>query len=159
MHHTEICLSFPDETAAERGLALFRDMIRTAYACRKKMLPAETGPGSLVLCQKFFLYRSLARDYDPGSDFPFCRISCLKRKACDVILDKAADLQQMIGSLKPREDEFYIQLCEASALAEPDTPFHASCVFEETVSGTQQIARTEYRDRTLRMRLAWQVDD
>ena len=42
MHHTEICLSFPDETAAERGLALFRDMIRTAYAGRKKMFPAET---------------------------------------------------------------------------------------------------------------------
>ncbi len=158
MHHTEICLSFPDETAAERGLALFRDMIRTAYASRKKVFPAETGPDTLVLCQKFFLYRNLVRGYDPGSDFPFCRISCLKREACDVILDKAADLQQMIGSLKPREDEFFIQLCESSALAEPDTPFHASCVFEETVSGTQQIARAEYRDRTLRMRLSWQLD-
>ena len=65
----------------------------------------------------------------------------------------------MAGGLAPREDGFFIQLCEASALEEPDTPFRASCVFEETVSGTQQITRAEYRDRTLRMRLSWQLDD
>lgn len=158
MHITEVYLTFPDEDAAIRGFELFRDMMKTAYADKKGMFPVEADLKGLVLCQKFFLYRDLVKDYDPIQDFPYTKIARLKREGNRVSLDQVADLQEQILYFTPTEDEFIIQLCEAAALDTPDSSFEAECVFEETISGTQQFVRAEYRDRKLHMCLSWQLD-
>lgn len=159
MHITEIYLTFPDENAAIRGLELFRNMMKTAYADEKGMFPVEADLKGLVLCQKFFLYRDLVKDYDPIKDFPYTRIARLERKGNCVGLNQVADLQEEIDNLRPLEDEFIIQLCEAAALDAPDSSFEAESVFEETISGTQQFVRAEYRNRKLHMRCSLQLDD
>lgn len=159
MHITEIYLTFPDEDAAIRGLELFRDMMKTAYADRKGMFPAEADQKGLVLCQKFFLYRDLVKDYDPIQDFPYTRIARLKREGNCVGLDQVADLQELTDDLIPTGKEFMIQLCEAAALDAPDSSFEAESVFEETISATRQILRAQYRDRKLHMRLSWLLDE
>ena len=160
MNYTEITLFCSDEAAAEQKLSLFGDMVRLYYADKKgDLLPAETEGKALALSEKFFRYRPLIREYDPKADFPYCPLPYLEQKGKDVILTRCADLQMpMFFTLDPRTDEFFIQLCIAAMLEEPDTPFEAECMCEETVSGTKQISKATYDHRKFHLVVGWETE-
>ncbi len=154
-----ITLTFQDESAAERGYAVLRDLIKLIYGEEKGLLPEQTGQKKLWPCQKFFLYRSLIKDYDPDPDFPGrCPIRFLEQKGNIVTLERCADLQTSLVLIKPATDIFFISLCEILAFDEPDTPFEAKNEFEESVSGTQQDATLTYRNRTFHLVVECEVD-
>ena len=154
-----ITLTFQDESAAERGHAILRDLIKLVYGEEKGLLPEQAGQKKLWPCQKFFLYRSLIRDYDPDPDFPGrCPIRFLERKGNTVTLKRCADLQTSMNFIKPATDEFFISLCEILAFDEPDTPFEAKNEFEESVSCTQQDAALTYQNRTFHLVIESEVD-
>ena len=160
MNYTEITITCPDEAAAERNLGLFRDMVKLYYADKKgSILPAEADGKSLTLSEKFFRYRPLVRDYEPKEDFPYCPLPFLERKDNQVILTRCADLQLTMNfTFEPRMDEFFIQLCEAAILEEPDTSFEAECLVEETVSGTKQISKANYGNREFHLVVGWELE-
>lgn len=160
MNYSEITLSCPDEAAAERKLSLFGDMVRLHYAGKKgDLLPAETGEKALTLSEKFFRYRPLVREYNPRADFPYCPLPALEQKGKDVILTRCADLQMPAFSpFVPRMNNFFIQLCEAAILDEPDTPFEAECLCEETVSGTKEISKATYDNRKFHLVVGWEAE-
>ena len=157
----QITLTFQDEAAAARGCDVLRDLVKLVYAGKKGLLPDEAEEKGLLLCQQFFLYRSLVRDYDPQPDFHgFCPLPFLKQSGETVVLDRCSDLQMFVSELvlKPGLDDFFIDLFEVLAFNEPDTPFEAENEYEETVSATIQTTTVTYRDRAFLIKVAWDVD-
>ena len=161
MDCTDITLTFQDEAAAKRNLELFRDMAKADYAVRKGgILPEEPDGKKRALCEKFFRYRSLIHAYDPDPDFPYNPLRFMELKGKEVFMDRCADLQMSImifGGI--RTNDFFIQLCLAQALEEPDTPFDARCFYEETISNTTYTCTVSYHDRKIKVLNVYTLDE
>ena len=156
---TDIRITFEREEQASAAAEIAKGMIKLFYAAREKNRPAwaEEAARIRTYAQAYAVLGGRMGAYDPTETCSYCAIKRVRQEGRELFIDRCGDVVR--GFLLTDGNGLFPQLCAASALLFPGSPFEGECRYEMTVSASVNLTEIRYDGKLLRTRELYADDE